>query len=60
MNYITLKEAGEKWNLSARMINDYYSAGRIPGAEKKGTVWFIPQGAEKPIDGRRKKKQIEE
>lgn len=35
------------------------SAGRIPGAERKGTVWIIPKDAEKPIDGRRKKPQIE-
>ena len=59
MDYMTLKEASEKWNISPRMINYYCSAGRIPGAEKKGTVWLIPQDAEKPIDGRRKKPQIE-
>lgn len=41
------------------MINYYCSAGRIAGAEKKGTVWLIPKDAEKPIDGRRKKLQIE-
>ena len=55
MDYMTLKEASEKWNISPRMINYYCSAGRIPGAEKKGTVWLIPKDAEKPIDGRRKK-----
>lgn len=59
MDCMTLKEASEKWNISARMINYYCSAGRIPGAEKKGTVWLIPKDAEKPIDGRRKKPQIE-
>ena len=55
MDYMTLKEAGEKWNISARMINYYCAAGRIPGAEKKGTVWLIPISAKKPIDRRRKK-----
>ena len=35
MDYMTLKEASEKWNISPRMINYYCSAGRIPGAEKK-------------------------
>ncbi len=54
MDYMTLKEASEKWNISPRMINYYCSEGRIPGAEKKGTVWLIPKEAEKPIDGRRK------
>ena len=52
MDYMTLKEASEKWGVSPRWINYYCSAGRIPGAEKKGTVWLIPQNAEKPIDGR--------
>lgn len=59
MDYMTLKEASEKWNISPRMNNYYCSADRIPGAEKKGTVWLIPQDAEKPIDGRRKKLKIE-
>lgn len=54
MDYMTLKEASEKWNISPRMINYYCSASRISGAEKKGTAWLIPKEAEKPIDGRRK------
>lgn len=54
MNYMTLKEASEKWGVSPRMINYYCSAGRIKGAEKKGTVWLIPEDAEKPLDGRKK------
>lgn len=39
MDYMTLKEASGKWNISPRMINYYCSEGRIPGAEKKGTVY---------------------
>ena len=35
MEYMTLKEASQ---ISPRMINYYCSAGRIPGAEKMGTV----------------------
>ncbi|MFQ8636821.1 MAG: helix-turn-helix domain-containing protein [Acutalibacteraceae bacterium] len=54
MNYMTLKEASEKWGVSPRRINYYCSAGRIPGAEKKGTVWLVPKDAEKPIDMRTK------
>lgn len=54
MDYMTLKEASEKWNISPRMINYYCSEGRIPGAEKKGTIWLIPKTAERPIDKRRK------
>ena len=54
MEYMTLKEASEKWGVSPRRINYYCSAGRITGAEKKGTVWLIPINAEKPIDKRYK------
>ncbi len=57
MDYMTLKQAGEKWGISPRMINYYCSAGRIAKAEKMGTVWLIPKDAEKPVDGRLKEKR---
>ena len=57
MDYMTLKQAGEKWGISPRMINYYCSAVRIEGAEKMGTVWLIPKDAEKPVDGRLKEKR---
>ena len=52
MDYMTLKEASEKWGVTTRWI----TAGRIPGAVKMGTVWLIPKGSEKPADRRRKNK----
>ena len=54
MEYMTLKESSKKWGVTPRRINYYCSDSRIPGAEKKGTVWLIPVNAEKPIDKRRK------
>ena len=54
MDYMTLKEAGEKWGVTPRRINYYCSAGRVPGAVKMGTVWLIPKSAQKTKDGRRK------
>ena len=53
MDYMTLKEASKIWGVTPRWINYYCSAGRIPGAEKMGTVWLIPKNATKPLDGRR-------
>ena len=41
MDYMTLKEASKIWGVTPRWINYYCSAGRIPGAEKMGTVWLI-------------------
>lgn len=54
MDYMTLKQASEKWSISPRMINHYCSAGCIVGAVKMGTVWLIPKGAKKTADERRK------
>lgn len=54
MDYMTLREAGEKWGISPRQINYYCSEGRIPGAEKMATLWLIPKDAQKPVDGRTK------
>ena len=55
MEYLTGKEAGEKWGITGRMVNYYCSAGRIPGAVKKGNLWLVPADAKKPQDGRYKK-----
>lgn len=54
MDYMTLKQASEKWGISPRMINYYCSEGRIPGAEKMGKVWLIPKNVTKPTDKRLK------
>lgn len=58
MDYMTLKEASEKWGVTTRWINYLCTAGRIPGAVKMGTVWLIPKGSDKPADRRRKKKLL--
>lgn len=52
MEYMTLKEASQKWGVTPRRINYYCSEGRIPGAEKMGTVWLIPKYSSKPTDKR--------
>lgn len=52
MEYMTIKEAAEKWNLSVRRVQTICSEGDIPGAMKFGTVWAIPIDAEKPTDRR--------
>lgn len=54
MDYMTLKEASEKWGITPRQINYLCAANRIPGAMKMATIWLIPKNAEKPVDKRRK------
>ena len=54
MEYSTVKEAGEKWGVTGRMVTHYCVAGRIKGAVKKGNLWLVPVEADKPVDGRSK------
>ena len=54
MEFMTTKEAVEKWNISERRIRRLIQEGRIEGAEKIGNAWYIPEEAAKPIDKRYK------
>ena len=58
MDYMTLKEAAEKWGVKPRRVIDYCAGGRIPGAVKMAGVWLIPKTAEKPLDGRTKQGRL--
>ena len=51
MDYMTLKEAAEKWGVTPRRVNYYCAGGRIPGAVKMAGVWLLPKTAGKPLDG---------
>jgi AraC family transcriptional regulator len=55
MDYITVREAAEKWGVSPRSITYHLVAGRIEGAVRKGHMWLIPATASKPRDRRKKK-----
>lgn len=41
--YLTVKETAEKWGVSVRWVNRYIQEGRLPGCEKLGTVWAVPE-----------------
>ena len=55
MDYISTKEAAEKWGISERRIQKLCEQNRIPGAVRFVRVWAIPKDADKPKDGRLKK-----
>lgn len=55
MDYMTVKEASEKWGVTPRRVNYYCASDRIPGAVKMAGVWLLPKTVEKPVDGRRRK-----
>ena len=49
-NFLSATEVSEKWGVSLRYVQNLCKEGRIEGAEKFGTVWVIPDNAERPID----------
>ncbi|QTQ15096.1 Fic family protein [Treponema parvum] len=48
MEYISVKEASEKWRISERSVRNYCAQGRVEGALLEGKTWKIPFSAEKP------------
>lgn len=52
MEYMTIKQASEKWNVSARRIQVLCAEGRLDGAVRFGRQWAIPVDGEKPTDAR--------
>ena len=51
-DYITAKEAAERWGLSERRVTTLCREERIYGSKKQGRSWMIPEEAEKPSDNR--------
>lgn len=52
MKYLSTSEVADKWKLSKRRIIVLCNEGRIAGAQKAGSMWIIPETAEKPTDAR--------
>lgn len=52
MQYITVKQASERWAISDRRVRLLCADGRIEGVVKKGRSYLIPVDALKPIDKR--------
>ena len=52
MDYMTLREASEKWGIFTRQTNYYHTENRIPGTVKMVSVWLLSKTAVKPQDGR--------
>ena len=52
MEYITVKQAAERWGLSDRRVRVLCKEGRIKGVIRDGRSYLIPEDSLKPIDGR--------
>ena len=49
---MTTKQAAEKWGISDRRVRTLCVNGQIDGAWREGKLWFVPDNAPKPADGR--------
>lgn len=52
MEFITVSQAANKWNISDRRVRILCSEGMIEGVVKQGRSYRIPADALKPLDGR--------
>lgn len=52
MEYMSAREAADKWGISQRRVAVLCSENRIENATMIGNMWIIPATAEKPIDAR--------
>lgn len=60
IQYMSAREASEKWNISQRRVSILCSENRIPNVAMLGNMWIIPRNAEKPVDARMKRNVIAE
>ena len=52
MEFMSAREAADKWGISQRRVAVLCSENRIDNATMVGNMWIIPTTAEKPIDAR--------
>ena len=52
MEYISAREAADKWGISQRRVAVLCSEQRVAEATMVGNMWIIPSSAEKPVDAR--------
>ena len=48
MEYISVKEAADKWNTSVQIVRRFCRQERIPGIIQRDGAWLIPENAKKP------------
>ena len=48
VNYISVEETSQNWQISERSVRNYCAQGRVEAALLEGKTWKIPSTAEKP------------
>ena len=57
MQYLSVAEMAEKWNISERSVRNYCAHNRVEGAFIIGKIWNIPENAEKPERSNKKREK---
>lgn len=57
MNYFTINETAEKWNITPRRVQQLCKNGEIDGAVRDGRYWRIPEDAVLPLKNTRRSRQ---
>lgn len=52
MDFMSTKQAAEKWSISHRRVLSLCSEGQIDSVQRGGNMWLIPNDTPKPVDGR--------
>ena len=52
LQFMSTKEAAQKWKISQRRVSILCAEGRIEGVAMLGNMWIIPRDAQKPEDAR--------
>ena len=53
LQYMSCRDAAERWNISQRRVSVLCAENRIPNVAMLGNMWIIPITAEKPTDARK-------
>ncbi len=57
MDFISVKDAAEKWGISERRTQKLCEENRVDGVSKFGKSWLIPKDSQKPVDARLKQQK---
>ena len=49
LQYMSCRDAAERWNISQRRVSVLCSENRIPNVAMLGNMWIIPINAEKDM-----------
>jgi len=52
MEFMSVREAAEKWGITVRRVQVLCTNNRIKGQMRVGKTWIIPKDAVKPSDAR--------